>query len=59
MGSIARPTATEPFAPLGRHSTSLQLTTMQQLIDAGSNMHSLLVLLSAVEMGCAALALPW
>ena len=38
---IARSTATEPFALLSRHSTTLQLTTVQQLIDAGSNMQPL------------------
>ena len=40
-GDAARPRGTEPLMLLGRHSTSLSLTAMQQPIDAGSSTHSL------------------
>ena len=58
----ARLRTMEQFALLGRHSTSLQLNTMQRLIDTGSSTHSLSVLLSAMETSCrtqTALALAW
>ena len=51
MSDTVRPRATEPFALLGRKSITLHLIIMQRLIDIGSTMHNLSVLLSAVEVG--------
>ena len=61
-GNKARPTTMEQFAPLGIHSTSLQLNTLWWLIDTGNSSCSLSVLLSAVETSCKtqiALAQSW
>ena len=51
MSDIARPRATEPFVPLGRQLTSLQLTTIWRLIVTGSGMCSLSVLVLVTAVG--------
>ena len=51
LSNTVRPRTMELFAQLGRNSITLHLIIVQRLMDIGNTMHSLSVLLSAVEMG--------